>query len=108
MSFPGLPGMPPSAGGNSMSEQEQKMVKMVQHPQRFSQIIGHTLITHLFQVQAGMESCAVKTVMAGGMGFALGGLFGFFISSVRIPALYCSNLPTWSTPPEIHILKLHL
>lgn len=29
-----------------------------------------------------MESCAVKTVMAGGMGFVLGGAFGFFLSSV--------------------------
>jgi hypothetical protein len=30
-----------------------------------------------------MESCPVKSVMAGGMGFALGGAFGLFMSSVR-------------------------
>ena len=34
-------------------------------------------------MQAAMESCPAKTVMAGGMGFALGGLFGLFMSSVR-------------------------
>ncbi|KAI9747967.1 MAG: Mitochondrial import inner membrane translocase subunit tim22 [Lichina confinis] len=30
-----------------------------------------------------MESCPAKTVMAGGMGFALGGLFGLFMSSMN-------------------------
>ena len=29
-----------------------------------------------------MESCPGKTVIAGGMGFALGGAFGLFMSSV--------------------------
>lgn len=29
-----------------------------------------------------MESCPVKTVMSGGMGFALGGVFGLFMASV--------------------------
>jgi len=29
-----------------------------------------------------MESCPGKTVMAGGMGFVLGGAFGLFMSSV--------------------------
>jgi hypothetical protein len=32
---------------------------------------------------SAMESCPVKTVMAGGMGFALGGAFGLFMASVR-------------------------
>ena len=30
-----------------------------------------------------MESCPGKTVMAGGMGFVLGGAFGLFMSSVN-------------------------
>lgn len=38
-----------------------------------------------------MESCPFKTVMSGGMGFALGGVFGLFMASVR--------LPNYSQPP---------
>ena len=34
-----------------------------------------------------MESCPTKTVLAGGMGFVLGGAFGLFMSSVRITSL---------------------
>lgn len=34
------------------------------------------------KMQAGMESCLTKSIMAGGMGFALGGAFGLFMSSV--------------------------
>ena len=34
-------------------------------------------------MQAAMESCPVKTVMSGGMGFALGGVFGLFMASGR-------------------------
>lgn len=30
-----------------------------------------------------MESCPAKTVIAGGMGFGLGGMFGIFMSSMR-------------------------
>ncbi|MCJ1310376.1 Mitochondrial import inner membrane translocase subunit tim22 [Agyrium rufum] len=33
-------------------------------------------------LQAAMESCPVKTAMSGGMGFALGGAFGLFMSSM--------------------------
>ncbi|EGE07130.1 mitochondrial import inner membrane translocase subunit tim22 [Trichophyton equinum CBS 127.97] len=51
-------GLPPSTTG--LNEQEQAMVKMM---------------------TSAMESCPVKTVMAGGMGFALGGAFGLFMSS---------------------------
>ena len=36
----------------------------------------------LLQMQAAMESCPAKTALAGGMGFALGGAFGLFMSSV--------------------------
>jgi hypothetical protein len=33
-------------------------------------------------MQAGMESCVAKSVLAGGAGFVLGGAFGLFMSSV--------------------------
>ena len=38
-------------------------------------------------MQAGMESCLAKSIMAGGMGFALGGAFGLFMASVCLPPL---------------------
>lgn len=31
-----------------------------------------------------MESCFAKTVMSGGAGFALGGVFGIFMASVSL------------------------
>jgi len=33
-------------------------------------------------MHAAMESCAGKAALSGGMGFALGGAFGIFMSSV--------------------------
>ena len=33
-------------------------------------------------MQGAMETCPFKTVISGGMGFALGGAFGLFMSSV--------------------------
>lgn len=42
------------------------------------------LLTRGVQIMAGMESCAAKSVMSGGAGFALGGMFGLFMSSVRL------------------------
>ncbi|MCJ1437226.1 Mitochondrial import inner membrane translocase subunit tim22 [Xylographa pallens] len=64
MSMPGMPGrglagMQGDTGG--MSPQEQMMVKTI---------------------QGVMESCPGKTVMAGCMGFVLGGAFGLFMSSM--------------------------
>jgi hypothetical protein len=62
MAFPGMMGMPGGGGGNAgASDQDQVMIKMM---------------------QTGMESCLAKSVMAGGMGFALGGAFGLFMSSM--------------------------
>lgn len=54
---------PPVGQGQNggLSEQEQGMVRMI---------------------QSGMESCVVKSLMAGGAGFALGGAFGLFMSSM--------------------------
>jgi import inner membrane translocase subunit TIM22 len=37
------------------------------------------------QLSNAMESCYAKTVMSGAMGFAMGGLFGMFMASVRNP-----------------------
>ncbi|CAF9943256.1 MAG: Mitochondrial import inner membrane translocase subunit tim22 [Alectoria fallacina] len=64
MSFPGMPGGTGESGGATagMSDQEAAMVKAM---------------------QGAMESCPFKTVISGGMGFALGGAFGLFMSSVR-------------------------
>lgn len=39
------------------------------------------------QMHAAMESCAGKTVMSGVMGFAIGGAFGLFMSSVCLTCL---------------------
>ncbi|KAL9586497.1 MAG: hypothetical protein Q9212_000857 [Teloschistes hypoglaucus] len=63
MSFPGIPGPGSTPGGDTagMSEMEQSIVK---------------------GMQAAMESCPFKTAISGGMGFALGGAFGLFMSSV--------------------------
>jgi hypothetical protein len=33
-------------------------------------------------MQSGMESCVVKSIMAGGAGFVLGGAFGLFMASM--------------------------
>lgn len=66
-----LPGaMNPNAG---MSEQEQQMVKAM---------------------QAGMESCLGKTVMAGVMGGGLGAMFGLFMASMRYDTPMSQPLPT--------------
>lgn len=45
------------------------------------------LTDHPLQMQKIMESCPAKTVMSGTMGFALGGVFGLFMASVRTASL---------------------
>lgn len=45
-------------------------------------LICAALTTMLEQMHAGMESCPVKTVISGTMGFGLGGVFGLFMASV--------------------------
>ncbi|EMF11897.1 mitochondrial import inner membrane translocase, subunit Tim17/22, partial [Sphaerulina musiva SO2202] len=40
-----------------------------------------------------MQSCPAKAVMAGGMGFALGGAFGLFMSSMRYDTPLSSGAP---------------
>ncbi|KAI9042024.1 translocation channel protein TIM22 [Aspergillus affinis] len=80
MNFPGM--APPAGGGmggmggagasgpanmQGMSEQEQMMVKMM---------------------YAAMESCPIKTVISGTMGFGLGGVFGLFMASMSYDSTF--------------------
>lgn len=70
MAFPGgYAGLPGQQEAGGPSEQEQKIAKYV---------------------QSGMESCLAKSIMAGGAGFALGGVFGLFMASVWT-ICYCIN-----------------
>ncbi|KAH8702026.1 putative mitochondrial import inner membrane translocase subunit [Talaromyces proteolyticus] len=65
MSFPGMPPIGGAGGGNpataGMTEQEQRMVKMM---------------------NAAAESCPFKIALAGGGGFVLGGAFGLFTAAM--------------------------
>lgn len=90
MSFPGMPGRGLAAEGEmaGMSAQEQNMVKHVRKKDRGRIILAANVTADCSQMQAAMESCPAKTVIAGGMGFALGGAFGLFMSSVSLPGPY--------------------
>ena len=44
-------------------------------------------------MQMAMESCPAKTVLAGTMGFGLGGVFGLFMSSMRYDGPMGASLP---------------
>ncbi|KAF1363508.1 mitochondrial import inner membrane translocase, subunit Tim17/22 [Lizonia empirigonia] len=70
-----MAGMNPTAG---MSEQEVQMTKMI---------------------QASMESCVGKTVMAGVMGGGLGAMFGLFMASMRYDTPMGQPLPTANPSP---------
>lgn len=83
------------AGGqlDAQSEWERRVIKGVSSA-------TYTFVNHLasntdllVQIEAGMESCVIKSCMAGGMGFALGGMFGLFMSSMRYdtPLSYSMN-----------------
>ena len=72
-------------GGDAegMSSQEQVMVKTVRRTIRCPRsLIERALTGYHEQMQAAMESCPAKTVIAGGVSFAMGGAFGLFMSSV--------------------------
>ncbi|KAF3039043.1 Mitochondrial import inner membrane translocase subunit tim22 [Didymella heteroderae] len=80
MAFPNNPNgmmanMNPTAG---MSEQEVQMTKMI---------------------QASMESCVGKTVMAGVMGGGLGAMFGLFMASMRYDTPMGQPLATANPSP---------
>ncbi|KAK4544291.1 Mitochondrial import inner membrane translocase subunit tim22 [Oleoguttula mirabilis] len=78
MAFPGMGGMGGmglggrSQGGDPQQMQEQQMIKYM---------------------QMAMESCPAKTVIAGTMGFALGGVFGLFMSSMRYDTPMMAGVP---------------
>lgn len=83
--MPGEPGGGGAVGSNTagMSDQEAAMVKAVGLMLGFSR--GFQVLTmSVRQMQGAMESCPFKTVLSGGMGFALGGAFGLFMSSVSL------------------------
>lgn len=44
-------------------------------------------------MQMAMESCPVKSVIAGGMGFGLGGMFGLFMSAMRYDTPLSAGMP---------------
>ncbi|KAI5838080.1 Tim17/Tim22/Tim23/Pmp24 family-domain-containing protein [Morchella snyderi] len=74
MNFGGFPGTRGGANGGEMSadEQQQQMIKMM---------------------QAGLESCPIKTAISGGAGFALGGVFGLFMASMSYDTPMTGGLP---------------
>lgn len=57
-------------------------------------------------MQAAMESCPAKTVIAGTMGFGLGGLFGLFMSSMRYDTPMSAGLPGGVGAPGADITAL--
>jgi hypothetical protein len=74
-------GRAPGGGQLSQVEQEQQMINYVR--------LNHTnhppsLANNPTQWKGISESCPFKMVLAGGMGFAMGGAFGLFMSSVRL------------------------
>ncbi|KAK0287233.1 Mitochondrial import inner membrane translocase subunit tim22 [Friedmanniomyces endolithicus] len=76
MALPGMGGMGlggrQSVGMDPQQAQEQQMIKYM---------------------QAAMEACPTKTVIAGTMGFGLGGIFGVFMSSMRYDTPMSSGMP---------------
>jgi len=71
-----LPGAPAASALNPDQLQEQQMIKLM---------------------QTFMESCPAKTVLSGTMGFALGGVFGLFMSSMRYDTPLGSGVPGAAT-----------
>ncbi|KAI5799241.1 Tim17/Tim22/Tim23/Pmp24 family-domain-containing protein [Peziza echinospora] len=49
-------------------------------------------------MQAAMESCPVKTLLSGGAGFALGGVFGLFMASMSYDTPMSGATPITSLP----------
>jgi import inner membrane translocase subunit TIM22 len=80
--------------------QQQQMLKMVCKPYRPHNPPHHP--PNFAQMQKTMESCPGKTVVAGVMGFGLGGMFGLFMSSMR----YDTPLATTSTGTAISSLPV--
>ena len=56
-------------------------------------------------MQNGMESCLGKSLISGVMGFALGGAFGLFMSSVRSPSSLPLSTLLESSPLDFLAIK---
>ncbi|KAK4204217.1 Tim17/Tim22/Tim23/Pmp24 family-domain-containing protein [Triangularia verruculosa] len=82
--FPGAGGFP-SAGGSSGASATPPMPQPQGDP-------------NVKMLQNLMESCYAKTVMSGGAGFALGGVFGMFMASMAYDTPYHS--PQTGTPGQ--------
>lgn len=52
-------------------------------------------------MQSAMESCPAKLVIAGGMGFGLGGLFGLFMASMRYDTPLSAGMPGGVGTPAV-------
>lgn len=78
MNFPGTG--PAGGGGFNPNDPNVKWVCPPYRPPR-----PHSLTSPLHQLTNAMESCYAKTAMSGVAGFGLGGLFGIFMASVRLP-----------------------
>lgn len=57
-------------------------------------------------MQTTMESCPAKTVIAGTMGFGLGGLFGLFMASMRYDTPLGQGLPGGVGAPSADMTKI--
>lgn len=53
-----------------------------------------------------MESCPVKSVIAGGMGFGLGGMFGLFMSAMRYDTPLSAGMPGGVGAPNATLATL--
>lgn len=84
MNFPGMPrgGGAVGGGGGGLSAEDRQQKAIIKNVRTLGAREAAADRTNLHQMQAAMESCPAKTVLAGTMGFALGGAFGLFMSSV--------------------------
>ncbi|KAI9760672.1 MAG: Mitochondrial import inner membrane translocase subunit tim22 [Chaenotheca gracillima] len=87
MSFPGMPSQGGGGGsgdgtGKAASGFRQGMNVMSSDPSNLTSAEAAQQDMMMKNMQAVMESCPAKSVIAGGMGFALGGAFGLFMSSM--------------------------
>ncbi|KAF3926734.1 hypothetical protein ABW21_db0205796 [Orbilia brochopaga] len=86
MAFPGGSGMPPMGpfGGRSSGGGAQPVDYTSLTPEQQQMVMTK-------KMQAAMESCPIKTVISGGMGFALGGVFGLFMASMSYDTMYTAT-----------------
>lgn len=106
--FPGMGGMGmgvgagagAGAGAGEVSpeqQQVQEMTKFVPSPPPTPQSPHQPQLTTPPQMERAMESCPLRTALAGGAGFALGGVFGLFMASMSYDTPM--HLPGSTTAP---------